>query len=694
MEFKKDRMPDHDRVGCYPPGIVLGATWDKETVYECGTELGNEMYAFGTDVVLGTPNVNLHRDPKAGRLFEGYSEDPFLVSELAPEFVKGVQASGVLANVKHYAGNNQETWRMGVKEEIPVRVLRELYLPGFEACIKEGKCKTLMTAYNCVNGEACSANTYLIQDVLRKEWGFDGLVMSDWNGVYDRVASLKAENDLNMPGPVSIKSLEDAYAQGNLSMETIDQSARRVLEALLDMPIMKGRKQVKVDLDKAMAAAYRSAVEGTILLKNEDVLPLSTTSKVSFFGEHSKKLFTCGDGSAEVETHRNTNPYDSTVGIIGEENVAYQHVSENTDAIIVTVAEIGQEGSDRKSLELSDVEKKNIEAAINAGKEYHKPVIAILNIAGPVELMPYINDLDAVLCVFLPGMGGGQAVADIIFGNAEPGGRLPITFPKYYKDCPTYGNFPGEYGKVVYGEGLFVGYRYYDTKGIEPLYPFGYGLSYTTFEITDMQLPESVDFSEADEHYIDICVKNTGKRAGKAVVQLYIEDVVAHLLRPKKELKGFAKVYLEVGEEKKVRIKLTSRSFAFYDTSLNSWVVEPGEFVLHAGFSSADIKMSRVLRVGAEAPYPVNEASSVEDVMLNIVAVKMLQDIIPELDMVEEMKPIIFFSPNKTFEEFWSDTVVKSLVNCTNEEIAERLGQIHSGFEYINHTGVWEGINH
>lgn len=680
--YKEKYMPDYDHVGCYPPGILLGATWNPDVVYECGRQLGAESMFYGVDVLLGTPNVNLHRDPRGGRLFEGYSEDPFLIAGLAPEFVKGLQSTGVCANVKHYAANNQETWRMGVDEQIEERTLRELYLPGFKACVEAG-CATVMTSYNKINGIPSSQNGFLIEQVLRNEWKFDGLVISDWGGVYDWKAAIKAGNDLRMPGPVDTGELRRALEDGQLTLEEVDQCVERILRALLQMPVMKcpTEKHKQHNVEEAMEAAYHAAEEGIILLKNDrNVLPLDKDKKVSYFGKHCQNMICCGEGSAEVLTNMNTSLLTSVQIKNGTQNVLCEMVDSETQAIVVVVSVTGKEGRDRESLQLPDDEQEVLKKGISAGKRWNIPVICVLNIAGPVEIMKYEKDLSAVLCTFLPGMGGGRALADILFGDVNPSGKLPITYPKYYRDCPTFMNFPGEYGKVVYGEGLYVGYRYYDKKQIEPLYPFGYGLSYTTFSIEKVDVPEIVNLEVQERLKVCISIRNTGNCYGKEVVQIYVEDIESHLDRPVKELKGFSKIALNPGEMGTAVIYLDKESFSFYDTKLGCWVLEPGKFILHIGTSSRNIAVKKEICVQAITPYALTMDSEIEELIHNQRIMEMLRTLLPEIDIDQQLKEVIIFDPHRKFSVFWNSVIVRLLCENSREEICNRYNKVAEGF--------------
>ena len=653
MESSSQLLPDQNTVGCFPPGMLLGATWDPEAVYACGEALGREFSAYGVDVMLGSPNVNLHRDPRNGRLFEGYSEDPCLTSKLAPNYVKGVQDTGVIASVKHFAANNQETDRMSVNEIIPIRALYELYLPGFRACVQEGGCKTVMSAYNSINGIPCSHNPWLLKEVLRDDWGFEGVTVCDWGGVYDRVEGMKNGTNLTMPGPRAIGMLTEAVKKGVLSIETIDQSARRFLELLLEMPVMKGKKYTAVDTAYSFAAAYKAACEGITLLKNDGILPLSKDSGVTFFGSRSKHLVASGAGSAEVATTLVTQLYDEAEKKLGYGKVWYEEITPDTDVVFVTVGSNGQEGSDRPDMKMEIEDAVILKQAIEAAKKATKPVVLLLNTSTPVEIADIIDDVAAILCLYLPGMAGGKAGVDVLFGDAEPAGRLPLSWPRHYIDTPTAINFPGENQKVIYGEGLYVGYRYYDEKKIEPLFPFGYGLSYTQFSFSDLLVPESFVYDQQPAVSISVKVRNDGNRTGSQVVQLYLHDEKSTLIKPYKALKAFQKVYLEPGEEKKVMLTLTKEDFAAYDDGRKEWTVEPGMFKILIGTSAKDIILEAPLRVRGYNPYGVSMDTAIGEIIANQVTMKILERYIPGLDMQETFGPLLVLMKSTPFKEVW-----------------------------------------
>lgn len=617
---------------CLPPGILLGATWNKEVVGKVGNALGMEANVFGVHILLGTPNVNIHRDPLNGRLFEGYSEDPYLVSALAPELVKGVQEYGVIANVKHFAANNQETNRVGVNETISRRALEEIYLPGFKACVTDGKAKTVMSAYNKINGVPCTESKFLLQDKLRKEWGFDGFVMSDWGAVFNPDKALLAGNDLVMPGPHEHKTIMDRVKSGDISEEILDNSVRLILQAIdwlacHDNHNVYEATEVQEFTDDI---AYKAAAEGIVMLKNDGIFPLPLNRKIILSGSGVKGLIECGAGSAGITTNRTGNLYKELEKIYGVGNViiadTYNDICackmregfEDDKSVIIMVCSLGgMEGNDRKDMMLQE---KDLDILNNLHDTYG----LILNTCGPVDLSFDSSYLKAIWCMFLPGMKGARAMADIISGELNPSGKLPITFPARYEDTPTYLNFPGDGREVSYGEGIYVGYRYYDKKKIEPKYAFGYGLSYTSFDIkttniaTDAGTVTNVP-AFSDKVDIGVTVTNEGEIEGSQVVQVYISDPMSSISKPVKELKAFEKIHLQPGEEKDIQFTLTKNDFASYDTDFDGWFAEEGFYDIIIATSSRtedEVKRIRVY-LKTKSPYSYGVNSSIKTIYEN-----------------------------------------------------------------------------
>lgn len=623
--------------GCFPPGILLGATFNPDVVRTVGEALGAEARLFGVQILLGSPNVNIHRDPLNGRLFEGYSEDPCLVSTLAPELVKGVQKFKVAANVKHFAANNQETNRVGINETISERALQEIYYPGFKACVQEGKAETVMSAYNRINGVPCTESYKLLTEELRDKWGYEGTVLSDWGAVYHPVEALQAGNDLAMPGPLPAEPILDAVNEGRLSMEVLDKAVLRLLKTIaycLDSPyknvdsVSIGEKEIPMwavntcgdgapDLDAiyeaTTVAAYESAAEGIVLLKNNDVYPLSTEERILLTG--SDNFLTCGTGSAGITTNRNT----SFEECIGGTYVGYDYDFEayckqvRNVHIILTATVSGMEGNDRPHMRIAEADDLALRQLIDFKKEYGCKLSLVLNVCGPVDLRDYEADLDAIWCVFLPGMEGAHALADLMLGKRTPSGKLPITFPKRYEDTPTFLNFPGEGYEVNYGEGIYVGYRYYDKKKVVPAYPFGFGLSYTTFKIDNCK----ADKEEFDgDLKVSLTVTNTGNFPGAEVIQLYISDETSMLPKPVKELKKFRKVFLQPGESKDITFTLTKKDFMSFDTDYNEWLAEEGYYHILIATSSAETDIKGDIRVylDTRSPYSYGLTSTVKTI--------------------------------------------------------------------------------
>lgn len=603
--------------GCFPPGILLGATWNPDVIKRVGEALGMEACVYGVHILLGSPNVNIHRDPLNGRLFEGYSEDPCLVSGLAPELVKGVQKYGVAANVKHFAANNQETNRVGINEQVSKRALEEIYFSGFKACVKEGGVKTVMSAYNKINGVPCTENRWLLLDKLRNEWGFDGIVISDWGAVYHPVEALESGNDLAMPGPIDWNTIAEAVENERLSESVLDDSVRRILHLIQwldenyqnDFVNRSDIKELKEFTDKA---AYEAACEGIVMLKNDGIMPIRENLKVYIAGSGSEKLVECGSGSAGINTDRTGNLYSYLASYLGEENVSIGLPDNNEDfhpdenSIALCICSLGgMEGNDRTDLKL-------LPEDIELISDLEIPVVLILNTCGPVDLrfIDKRENIHAIFETFLPGMEGSHALADILTGRVNPSGKLPITFPAKYEDAPSYLNFPGDGYEVNYGEGIYVGYRYYDRKKIKPMYAFGYGLSYTQFlcELTDVEL--------AENHVIrvGVSVTNTGAEAGSEVVQIYIGDPYSTLSKPVKELKAFKKVYIKPGDSIKFTVELPMDALASYDSDLDRWIVEEGYYDIYAAVSSRDEDVfgSERIYIDVKSPYSYSVNSAVK----------------------------------------------------------------------------------
>ncbi len=664
VEKLRERVPSLTAPGCYPPGILLGAAWEPDVIYEVGQALGMEARAYGINVLLGTPNVNLHRDIRSGRLFEGYSEDPCLTAALAPALVKGVQSQGVAANVKHFAANHQETNRMNINEHIPERALHELYYPGFHACVEAGVA-TVMSAYNQINGIPCTENRTMLHDMLREEWGFEGVVMSDWGAVYHPAQAVNAGNDLAMPGPISPDALTAALSDGTLSAEALAVSADRV--AALARQYAKPPTG-EFSVEAGDRAAYHAAAEGIVLLKNNDhTLPLSPDAHIALLGEYAEYLLTCGAGSAGIHTNRNIS-FRAALSRQFEE-VTLRSIPETADTLIYVAHLPGQEGNDRVSISLSPQIRQSLAELRTAGSQCSKKIL-ILNVSGPVTLDGIEEYFDAILCTFLPGMQGAAALADILSGNLNPCGKLPLSWPRRIEDLPAYLNFPGDGMQVHYGEGIFVGYRWYDARRIEPLYPFGHGLSYTQFHVTAMHA-ESTVFR--DSVTLRVTVANTGERAGKTVVQLYVEDPRSTLTKPVRELKAFRKIHLEAGESTELSFTLDRHAFESYDPNLHAWTFEEGQYCIHAGFSSRDLQAQCSIYADVVSPYSYGESTSTKEIMEN-------DELYAAVHGFFAQEALPWSAILTSYEYTAQDTIgqILSQVGCTEAQKAELYDKLHS----------------
>lgn len=646
VEMAGDAAADIMSPACFPCGMMLGATFNPDVVNQTGHALGREARAYGVSMLLGTPNINIHRDPLGGRLFEGFSEDPCLVAKLAPEYVKGVQAEGVAANIKHFAANNQEKNRQGINETISERALQEIYFPGFRACVEQAQPATVMAAYNKINGTACTANEWLLDGILRKYWGFEGMVVSDWGAVYDPIAALKAGNDLNMPGiTADPEKVVQAVEAGELIEEELDRNVARVLE-LMDTYGSPECYDMSAQyiMDMSKQSAYKAACEGIVLLKNENgIFPIRSKGKagndsvfetvsdeevmsgVVLCGSGAIRLYDCGTGSAGITTDKDSSIYEGLIQNGVEVSIGIPAAGKRAGiSTYICVARIpGMEGNDRKNMKLSAEDAQILNQMLDLKRE--NPMVKlglILNVSGPVDLALWEHELDGIFCMFLPGMEGGHAMADILTGRVNPSGKLPLTFPKKHKDTPTYLNFPGDGYQVNYGEGIYVGYRYYDKKMVEPLYPFGHGLSYSHFEISNERaiadsVPVELVYPDGkvdnkkmpvltDSLRIAVDVINQGPEEfseGMEVVQLYISDPYATISKPVKELKAFKKIRLAYGEREKVTFTLTKEDFASFDSDLHQWVAEEGVYNILIGNSSRNIVCSMPVYLDAKTEY-------------------------------------------------------------------------------------------
>ena len=614
-----DRLGPHDAVPatCFPPAVTVGSSWDPQVAWKIGAAVGREARALGVHVVLG-PGVNIKRSPLGGRNFEYYSEDPLLAGLLGAAHVQGQQGQGVGASVKHFAVNNQETDRMLVSAEVDERTLREIYLPAFEKIVTQAQPATVMCAYNKVNGVYAAQNQWLLTEVLRGEWGFAGAVVSDWGAVHDPVAALAAGLDLEMPGTggQSAQRIVEAVRAGELAEAVVDTAVRRVLAltGLAADPAARSAgltsRAAGFDADAQHALARQVATDCAVLLKNDGgALPLTGGGPIAVVGEFARAPRFQGGGSSHVNPTRvdaalgairalaarhgrgvsfapgftvdGTGDGSSDPAALREEALAAARQAEVT----VVFAGLGEreesEGFDRESIDLPAVQVDLIRAVAAASPR----TVVVLSHGGVVSLEGWHDDVEAILDGFLPGQAGGPAVADLLFGVANPSGHLAETIPLRLADNPSYVNFPGEQGHARYGEGVMVGYRWYDTVGLPVRYPFGHGLSYTTFTTGDL----TVEVTGPDTARASAAVTNTGGRAGQHVVQLYVATTAGPVRRPARELRAFTKVGLEPGETRTVHLDLDRRAFAYYDINAAGWIVAPGTYLIQVGENATTV---------------------------------------------------------------------------------------------------------
>ena len=633
----------------FPIGTLLASTWNTELVEQVGQAIGNEVLEYGTDVLLA-PALNIHRNPLCGRNFEYYSEDPVVSGKTAAAYVRGVQSNGVGTSIKHYALNNQETNRMKNDVRVSPRAVREIYLKGFEIAVKESQPWTVMSSYNFVNGVYTSESKDLQTTMLRDEWGFKGMVMTDWFGGADAAAQMWAGNDMLQPGrPGQFEDIVEGVRSGRLSEADLDRNVRRVLELIVKSPRFKGYEfSNKPDLKAHAAVTRQSAVEGMVLLENNGVLPLaSEISRVALFGTTSYDFIAGGTGSGNVnraytvslleglrnagyaidaelektytkyikeETERLNPKSDDPMAMFMPKIRAGEFVPSAglldkmvraNDVAIITLGRNSGEFLDRKVADftLTEQESGMIEAVCAAFHKAGKKVVVILNVGGVIETASWKNLPDAVLLAWQAGQEGGNSVADVLKGVANPSGKLTMTFPVRYEDHASSRNFPidmafGMFGKdkdaepqrnvdyTEYEEGIYVGYRWFDKQGLEVSYPFGYGLSYTRFEWSEASVKSS-----RGETAVSVKVTNTGKIPGKDVVELYVAAPQGELDKPVKELKAYAKTReLQPGESQLVTLKVKNSELASYDESASAWVTDAGHYDFMLGSSSRDIR--------------------------------------------------------------------------------------------------------
>jgi beta-glucosidase len=634
-EHGTDYAPDEgvmDSITYLPVGVALASTWNTTLGYEYGKVLGEEAKARGKDVILG-PGVNIQRTPVNGRNFEYLGEDPFLSGRMAVGYVKGVQDQGIATSVKHFAANNQEVDRNTVNVEMSERALREIYLPAFKAAVVEGGAYTVMGAYNKFRGQFCTHNDYLINTILKKEWDFQGVLMSDWGAVQNTMDAINYGTDLEMGTDLSLGPNPDygkyymgdtvvaLVKSGAVDVKLINEKVRRILRIMYKTKVFGGRVSSEINTKAHQAVALQVAEEGIVLLKNDNILPIDRTKVKSIvvIGANGTRKHAGAGGSSQVNAKYEITPLEGITRLANGIKVSYAQGYEITkegkanakliqeavkaastaDLVVYAGGSIhgfsdawndnafDSESVDKPGINLPFGQDDLIKAIVKANPN----TIVVLNSGAASDMQIWGTQAKAIIQSWYAGMEGGTALAKILFGETNPSGKLPMTFPKKLQDVPAHnpsiGEYPGKNLVVNYSEGIMVGYRYFDTKKIEPLYSFGHGLSYTTFAFENLKAEKQGNIVS-----VSLTVKNTGKVAGAEVVQIYVKDNESSLERPEKELKAFEKVFLQAGESKNITVKLEESAFQFFHDEKKQWILEPGVFTILAGSSSRDIKQT------------------------------------------------------------------------------------------------------
>lgn len=699
---------DSIKAVCFPAACATSSSFDKELIEKMGEALGEECQHEGVSVILG-PAVNIKRSPLCGRNFEYFSEDPYLATKMAGAEIKGVQSKNVGTSLKHFPANNQEYRRMSTDSVVDERTLREIYLAAFEGAIKEQQPWTVMCSYNKINGIYGCENPFTLDQVLRKEWGFKGYVVSDWGAVDDRVESLKAGLDLEMPSSFgeNDKLIVKAVKEGKLDEAVVDEAVRRVL-SIVDKFEATKEPGTPWDMDEHHALSKKVAGECAVLLKNEDnVLPLSNDGSIAFIGKYAKMPRFQGGGSSHINCFKKESAMDAVAdptmnvraritysqGYDDKEDVTDEKLlreavmaAKDSDVAVVFAGlpdNFESEGYDRKHMRMPECQNRLISEV--AAVQPH--TVVVLHGGSPME-MPWIDEVQGVLMMYLGGQAVGGATVDLLFGRKNPSGHLAETFPLRLEDTPCFLNYPGLSDVAVYSEGVYVGYRYYDKKKIDVLFPFGHGLSYTDFRYSNLRL--SADECKAsDKVKVKVNVTNTGRMAGKAVVQLYVKAPENECIdRPVRELRGFEKVELLSGETKEVTLELNRRSFAYWDVKIHDWHVLSGDYEIEIGESSRNIVLSKTLKVTNDKKYPVvfDYSSPMGDIAKYPEAKKLLDPLLKSFmfggnveggessaeAITEEMQAALFDAmPIRNLLSFGEGTV-------TNEMIFEIIDKINA----------------
>ncbi len=606
---------------CFPAGCAAAASFDRSLMEKMGQAIGNECQAEGIAVILG-PAVNIKRSPLCGRNFEYYSEDPFLASETARYFIQGVQSKNVGTSIKHFYANNQEHRRMSSDSQMDSRTAREIYLSAFERAIKEAKPWTVMCSYNKINGVYGADNRESLTDILRDEWNFDGFVVSDWGAVSDRCTALSAGMDLEMPSSFGFRDAEiaEAVRSGKMPEDVLDTAVERIL-TILDRHLKGKDEKAVFDRDADHELSREIAAECMVLLKNDDnILPLNKESKIAFIGAFAETPRFQGGGSSHINAHK----VESALDVVKAKGYSVSYAkgfeaeadtpdealiaeavktAENADVAVIFAGlpdSFESEGFDRSHMKMPCCQNELISKVAKVNPN----TVVVLHNGSPVE-MPWVNEVKGILEAYLSGQAAGGAAVELLYGEKNPCGHLAETFPIKLEDNPSYLSFPGEADNAPYREGVFVGYRYYTTKKMDVLFPFGHGLSYTTFSISDITADKNA-YTDKDTVTVTAKITNTGTRKGKVAVQLYVlPEKHEHLIRPVMELRNYQKVSLEAGETKEITFGLCRRAFSYFDNTLNQWCVMDGNYTIALGTSSANLMDSVTVHVEGRKYVPM-----------------------------------------------------------------------------------------
>ncbi|MCI9641403.1 MAG: glycosyl hydrolase [Eubacterium sp.] len=604
---------------CMPPAATSACSWDEELLREEGEALAEECLQEKVSVILG-PGTNIKRSPVCGRNFEYFSEDPLLAGKMSAGLINGCQSKGIGTSLKHFACNSQEAFRMIINEVIDERTMREIYFPAFEIAVKEAQPWTIMNSYNRINGVYASQNDWLQNKVARDEWGFEGLFVTDWGASVDRVPGLEAGTDLEMPssGTLNSERIIAAVENGVLDEAVLDEGVDNVVDLIIkSKPALE--KDFKYDVEAHHAVARKVAEGSMVLLKNDDnILPLKSNAKIAVIGEMAKAPRYQGAGSSVINPTKLDNAYDSLIELGADVTYAQGYykapptkkdknrkseseltaeavkAAEAADVALVFIGlteEFEAEGYDRDNIDMPAAHNALVSEVVKAN-----PNTVVVLAGGSVVNMPWIEDVKALLNMGLSGQAGGSAAANILMGKVNPSGKTAETYPLSFDENPVYGNYPGSPVISEHKESIYIGYRYYDTAKKDVLFPFGFGLSYTTFEYSDIKLSES-EIKDNETVTVSFKIKNTGDMDGAEIAQVYVADKESTIFRPEKELRAFTKVFIKAGEEKEVSVTLGKRAFAYYNTNIGDWHVETGEFAVLVGSSSRDIRLEAAVNV-------------------------------------------------------------------------------------------------